>query len=188
MTAAPTPSRPDAAGTEHASRSALAQRIGEECRLKGEFTLRSGKTSTTYFDKFLFQADPDLLRSIAFHLAHLVPQGTEVLAGLELGGVPISTALASATGLPVCFVRKQAKSYGTKKLAEGAGVAGRQVLVLEDVITTGGQVVESATQLRALGARVDAVLCVIDRSEGDHTKLSSAGLDVVALFSSNDIG
>src|SRR5687767_6910299 len=94
----------------------LARRVGEACRLTGSFTLRSGQVSDTYFDKYLFEADPALLRDVADAAVALIPAGTEVLAGLELGGVPVATALSLATGLPVAFVRKEAKKYGTAKL------------------------------------------------------------------------
>jgi orotate phosphoribosyltransferase len=106
---------------------------------------------------------------------------------MELGGVPVVTALSLATGLPAAFVRKQAKRYGTAKLAEGADVDGRRVLVVEDVITTGGDVVRSATQLRELGGVVESVLCVIDRSAGDHSLLESADLRLISLFAANDV-
>ena len=165
----------------------LAQRVGGLCRLTGEFTLRSGQRTNTYFDKYLFLADPALLREIVALLVPLVPTGTEVLAGVELGGVPIATALSSATGLPLCMVRKAAKTYGTAKLAEGADVDGKRVLIVEDVISTGGQVVASTEELRALGAHVDRVVCVIDRSEGEHALLSDARLELSALFASADL-
>jgi orotate phosphoribosyltransferase len=165
----------------------LARAIGELCHLTGEFKLRSGRVETTYFDKYLFEADPTLLRSIASRLVTLVPPTTEVLAGIELGGIPVVTALGLATGLPVCFVRKKAKTYGTEKLAEGADVAGKHVLAVEDVITTGGQVAESVAELRALGAQVSAVLCVIDRSGGDHPPLTSSGIELLSLFRSDDV-
>jgi orotate phosphoribosyltransferase len=115
----------------------------------GEFVLRSGRVATEYFDKYLFEADPDLLDEVAVGLAGLVPEGTEVLAGLEMGGIAVVTALARHAGLPCAFVRKAAKPYGTHRLAEGAEVAGRRVLVVEDVVTSGGQVVISAGQLRS---------------------------------------
>ncbi|MFN7149625.1 MAG: orotate phosphoribosyltransferase [Microthrixaceae bacterium] len=117
-----------------AASSNLAMQIGELCRLEGEFQLRSGTTATTYFDKYLFESDPAVLRAVADELARLVPDDVEVLAGLELGGVPVVTALSLATGLPAAFVRKVAKPYGTAKLAEGAAIEGRTVLVVEDVI------------------------------------------------------
>src|SRR6202034_2775200 len=106
---------------------------------------------------------PELLRAVAEHSAPLVPEGTEILAGLELGGVPVATAMSLACGLPQVLVRKEAKTYGTAKLAEGPEIAGRHVLVVEDVITTGGQVVLSTEELRSRGALVATVLCVIDR-------------------------
>jgi orotate phosphoribosyltransferase len=165
----------------------LAHRIGARCLVTGEFTLRSGQQATTYFDKFQFQADPALLREVAARLAVLVPADTEVLAGIELGGIPVATALSFATGLPVCMVRKQAKAYGTGKLAEGPDLTGKRVLVVEDVITTGGQVVMSTGDLRALGATVDTVLCVIDRSEGNHPLLTEAGLSLVSLFTADEV-
>lgn len=165
----------------------LARRVGEACRLTGTFTLRSGQVSTTYFDKYLFEADPQLLAAVARAATTLIPMGTEVLAGLELGGVPVATALSLATGLPTAFVRKEAKKYGTAKLAEGADVEGRRVLIVEDIVTTGGQVVLSARDLRARGAVLLGALCVIDRSEGNH-QLAAEGLELISLFTSADLG
>jgi orotate phosphoribosyltransferase len=134
--------------------SDLALRIHAASHLIGQFTLRSGRTATEYFDKYRFEADPVLLDEIARRMASLVPSGTEVLAGLEMGGIPVVTALGRHTGLPCAFVRKQAKPYGTCRLAEGAEVAGRRVLVVEDVVTSGGQIVLSTADLRGLGAQV----------------------------------
>ena len=165
----------------------LARRIGERCRLTGTFTLRSGQVSTTYFDKYLFEADPSLLAAVAQAAVPLIPPETEVLAGLELGGVPVATALSLATGLPAAFVRKEAKRYGTAKLAEGAEIDGRRVLIVEDIVTTGGQVVLSARDLRDRGASLVAALCVIDRSGGAH-QLADAGLKLVSLFTADDLG
>ena len=105
------------------SADSLAQRVNSIARLTGTFTLRSGQVATEYFDKYRFEADPVLLADIAAALAPLLPSDTEVLAGLELGGVPIATALSLHTGLPAAFVRKEAKTYGTAQLAEGADIA-----------------------------------------------------------------
>jgi orotate phosphoribosyltransferase len=165
----------------------LARRVGQACRLRGTFTLRSGQVSTTYFDKYLFEADPALLAAVARAAIALIPPATEVLAGLELGGVPVATALSLATGLPVAFVRKEAKKYGTAKLAEGAGIDGRRVLIVEDIVTTGGQVVLSARDLRQRGAQLVGALCVIDRSEGRH-ELAADNLDLISLFAAADLG
>ena len=160
----------------------LADDINAVARLTGTFTLRSGQIATEYFDKYRFEAQPALLARIAEALAPMIPAGTEVLAGLEMGGIPIATALSLHTGLPAAFVRKEAKKYGTALLAEGSPIAGRQVCVVEDVITTGGQVVISTGDLRGLGAVVEHVLCVIDRSPDGGSALTEAGLAMHALL------
>jgi orotate phosphoribosyltransferase len=164
--------------------------VQKACYLSGHFVLRSGQETDFYFDKYQFEADPLLLRAVAELAVPLVPPATEVLAGLELGGVPISTALSLLTGLPQVLVRKQAKTYGTAKLSEGPDVAGRHLLVVEDVITTGGQVVSSTEALRALGAEVTTVLCVIDRRRGPAAgpgPLDAAGLSVRSVFDLDDL-
>jgi orotate phosphoribosyltransferase len=167
---------------EASERQELARLIGERCRLTGTFTLRSGQQSSTYFDKYLFEADPGLLARVAEHAARLVPDDTEVLAGLELGGVPVVTALSLATGLPAAFVRKQAKTYGTALLAE------KRTLVVEDVITTGGQVAASTEELRSRGALVREVLCIIDRSAGHHPELDALDCQVISLVTDEELG
>ena len=168
-------------------RAELALAIERVARLTGEFRLRSGVTAHEYFDKYRFESDPRLLRAVARSLVPLVPSDTQVLAGLELGGVPIATALALETGLPVAFVRKEAKAYGTCRLAEGLDVAGRRLLVVEDVITSGGQVVTSTEQLRRLGASIGSVVCVIDRQSGGAEALSKVGLELAALFTKEEL-
>ena len=165
----------------------LARRLRAVCRVTGEFVLRSGRTADEYFDKYQFEADPALLDTVAARMAPLVPDGTEVLAGLEMGGIAVVTALGRHTGLPCAFVRKEAKGYGTRRLAEGADVAGRRVLVVEDVVTSGGQIVLSSRQLRQLGGRVDDALCVIDRQEGGAEALRAEGLALHALFTRTDL-
>lgn len=167
--------------------SDLAREINELARLKGNFTLRSGRTATEYFDKYRFEAEPRLLDRIANELSKLVPANTQVLAGLEMGGIPVVTALGRHTGLPCTFVRKKAKEYGTAKLAEGADVQGRQVLVVEDVVTSGGQVIISADDLRRLGARIDHALCVIDRQDGGAQALAVQGIELISLFTRADL-
>ncbi len=155
---------------------------GDAAAYAGGFVLRSGAVSNEYFDKYRFESPPELLREIARAMASRVPEGTECLAGLELGGVPIATALSLETGLPAVFVRKRAKEYGTRRLAEGADVAGRRVLVVEDVVSSGGQIGLSTADLRALGARVDQALCVIDRESGGSEKLAAEGIELLSLF------
>jgi len=160
----------------------LARAIYERSHLVGDFLLRSGQRSTVYFDKYRFECEPMLLRQIAEQLALLVPPKTDVIAGLELGGIPLVTAVGLVTGLPMAFVRKIAKEYGTCQLAEGTPVAGRQVVVIEDVITSGGQVAESIRALRERGALIDCALCVIDREQGGRELLGSLGVELRALF------
>jgi orotate phosphoribosyltransferase len=163
-------------------KSVLAKRIYEVAHLTGSFKLRSGLTSHEYFDKYRFEAQPDLLREIARQLAPLVPAGTQALAGLEMGGIPIATALSLQTGLPCAFIRKEAKEYGTCQFAEGLELKGKKICLIEDVITTGGQVILSAQDLKSLGTEILGVLCVIHRGNGVEPKLEEAGLSMKALF------
>lgn len=161
---------------------ALAADIDACCRLTGTFTLRSGQVASEYFDKYLFESDPALLGRVADQMVGLVPEGTELLGGLELGGVPIATALSARTGLPALFVRKQAKTYGTAKLAEGPPVAGRRITIVEDVITTGGAVRDATTALREAGAFVPVVICAIDRSPASENPLADIDLEVRSVL------
>ena len=166
----------------------LGQRIYATAHLTGEFVLRSGQTTNEYFDKYRFEADPVLLDAVAEAMVPLVPSDTEVLAGLEMGGIPVVTALGRHTGLPCAFVRKQAKPYGTRRLAEGAETAGRRVTIVEDVVTTGGQIVLSANDLRALGAHITDALCVINRNSTAPAPLTEAGLTLTALLTPDHLG
>jgi orotate phosphoribosyltransferase len=169
-------------------RHELATLVYDRAHLTGEFLLRSGAISHQYFDKYRFEADPPLLSAIAEAMLPLIPEETEVLAGLELGGVPLAVMLSQLSGIPTAFVRKVAKSYGTRRLAEGAEVAGKRVVVIEDVVTSGGQVVSSTGDLRAAGAIVEHALCVIDREAGGSEALAGAGVALRALFAMSELG
>jgi len=160
----------------------LAIRIYNAAHLTGTFTLRSGQVSNEYFDKYLFEADPLLLADIANEMKALIPPNTDVLAGLEMGGIPVATALSLVVGVPAAFVRKKAKAYGTCKLAEGAAVSGKHVCIIEDVVTTGGQIIESARELRNSGAIIDSVLCVILRNPEAANILAAEGLALHTAF------
>lgn len=168
-------------------KASLAAEVAAVATLYGEFTLRSGAVSHEYFDKYRFESDPRLLDAIAHYLAPLIPPGTQALAGLELGGVPVATALALRTGLPSVFVRKRAKEYGTRQLAEGRDVRDLRLLVVEDVVTSGGQIIASTTDLRGLGATITDALCVIDRESGGETALAAAGIRLHSLFRKRDL-
>jgi orotate phosphoribosyltransferase len=143
--------------------------------------------ASEYFDKYLFESDPQLLARVVAQMSDLLPEGTELLGGLELGGVPIVTVLSARVGLPALFVRKNAKEYGTCKLAEGPDVDGRRVTLVEDVITTGGAVRDATAALRAAGALVDVVVCAIDRSPGDENPLADVGLEVRSVLTKADL-
>jgi orotate phosphoribosyltransferase len=165
----------------------LAKRIYDTAHITGDFTLRSGAKSNEYFDKYLFEADPDLLKHIAVAMAKLVPPGIDALAGLEMGGIPIATMLSQLTGLPVLFVRKKAKDYGTCKIAEGGTVSGRKLLIVEDVVTSGGAILDAAKALRAEGAVLAQVVCVIDREAGGSSNLAKSDLILSSLFTMTDL-
>lgn len=160
----------------------LAADINALCRLTGEFTLRSGQVADTYFDKYLFEADPALLDRVATQMLDLLPADTELLGGLEMGGIPIATMVSAKTGTSALFVRKKAKEYGTCKLAEGPGVSGRRVTIIEDVITTGGAVRDATNALREAGAIVETVVCAIDRSPAGENPLADVGLEIRAVL------
>jgi orotate phosphoribosyltransferase len=165
----------------------LARRIYERSRLTGEFRLRSGTTSGEYFDKYLFESDPLLLRDVAEALIALLPADVDALAGLELGGVPLATVASQLSGIPTLFVRKQAKTYGTCRLAEGGEVDGLRLVVIEDVVTSGGQVIDSCRALRERGAQIMAVLCVIDREAGGRENLTGEGLELRSVFNMTEL-
>jgi orotate phosphoribosyltransferase len=168
-------------------RDELAARIHAAAHLRGTFTLRSGVVSDEYFDKYRFEADPPLLRAIAEAMGPLVGDGIDALAGLELGGVPLATMLSQVTGVPARFVRKQAKTYGTCQLAEGGDIDGARLLVVEDVVTSGGAVIDAVHELRERGAKCERVVCVIDRESGGVEKLAAEGLQLDALFTMTEL-
>ena len=160
----------------------LGQDIRHAAYLRGRFVLRSGATSHYYFDKYLFETKPNLLRRVASFLAELVPQGTDRIAGPELGGVALATAVSLDLGLPFVIVRKAQKTYATASQIEGELHAGERVAVLEDVVTTGTAAIESVRGLRQAGAVVQDVIAVIDREEGAAEALAAEGLRFLALF------
>ena len=170
-----------------ASDPSLGADLTAAARLTGDFVLRSGKIATEYFDKYRFEADPRLLRRIAARMLPLLPPETEILAGLELGGVPIATAMSLESGLRAVFVRKQPKTYGTRLAVEGGDVAGRRAVVVEDVITTGGAVVDGVERLREAGANVIAVVCAIWRGDGEPHIEALTGLPVRAAFLKSEL-
>ena len=168
-------------------RPELAKGIAAASRLTGEFRLRSGATSTVYWDKYRFESDPKLLQPIARDLATLLPSGTRLIAGLEMGGIPVATALSLATGIHCLFVRKAAKGYGTMRVVEGAFNAGQVAVVVEDVVTSGGQIVSSVADMRSVGLQVSDVVCVVDREQGGVDRLREQGLRLKSLFTQSEL-
>lgn len=165
----------------------LAARIKQCAKLSGQFTLRSGKVSDTYFDKYQFESDPSLLLAIAQAMAPLVPQGTQVLAGLEMGGIPVVTMLSQVTGLPAAFIRKEPKAYGTCRYSEGASLVGKQFVLVEDVVSSGGAILDAVAMLKADGLRPSAALCVIDRQTGGAEALARVDLLLKPLLTFTEV-
>jgi orotate phosphoribosyltransferase len=175
--------------------SPLAKAIADVALLRGTFTLRSGKTSSYYLDKYLFSTRPELLKQLAPLFAQRITKveqrtGKKVLrlAGAELGGIPLVTAASLGTGLPCIFVRNKKKDYGTAKQLEGVVNKGDAVVLVEDVATTGGQALEAVASLRELGADVLAIIATIDRLEGARENVEREGLIFEALFTKRELG
>ena len=170
-----------------AERKELGRELVAASYLKGDFVLRSGKRSNRYFDKFLFETDPALLRRLGRHLAQLVPAETQRLAAPELGAVLLGGAVSMETGLPLVLVRKEPKGYGTSKQIEGRYEPGERVTVIEDVVTTGGDSLRSAQVLRDAGVEVIHLVVVLDRGEGGEDNIRAAGIPYSPLFRIADL-
>jgi orotate phosphoribosyltransferase len=164
----------------------LGQDVYAACHVTGDFTLRSGQTSHEYFDKYLFESDPVLLRRVAEAMAALLPP-CDVLAGMEMGGIPLVTVLSQVTGLPAVFVRKEAKGYGTCKVAEGRDFTGLRVVGVEDVVTTAGALLQGCLALRGAGAHLETVVCAIDREQGGAANLAAEGIELRAALNRSDL-
>jgi orotate phosphoribosyltransferase len=157
----------------------LVRRLVEVSELHGDFVLSSGKHSNVYFDKFRFLTRPDLLRALAREVAALLPEGTDHLAAPEGAATLLVAAVSLETGLPLAVVRKEAKAYGTMEHVEGYAPAGARAVLMEDVSTTGHQVLAAAKVLEAAGVIVTRIVLAIDRGGADH--LREAGYDVAAV-------
>ena len=174
-------------------RESLAKAIAEAALLRGTFTLRSGRTSSYYLDKYLFSTRPEVLRRLGAMFAERIrmmqKEGrVDRLAGAELGGIPLVTVASLETGLPCLFVRVKKKEYGTSKQVEGQLNKGDRVVIVEDVATTGGAALEAAGALREAGAEVLAIIATIDRQEGARENVEQAGIRFDALFTKRELG
>lgn len=168
--------------------AALIQRIRETAILHGDFTLRSGRKSKYYLDKYQLETQPEILRALGERFAERIGAKVDRLAGAELGGIPLVTVTALATGKPIIFIRNQKKDYGTAKQLEGALRVGDLVVLLEDVATTGGQVLEAAKVIEQGGAKVDRIIAAVDRQEGARENVEAAGYVFEALLTKKDLG
>jgi len=168
----------------------LGRRLLEASYLEGDFVLRSGKRSRFYLDKYLFETSPDLLRDIAAGLAARLPahEPVDLLAGPELGAVALVAALSLASEKPFVIVRKGEKSYGTGKLLEGRAEPGQRVLVVEDVVTSGGAALAAVRVLREAGLQVAGLVCVVDREQGGREAFESEGVPFEPLFTASGLG
>ena len=160
----------------------LARLIKATSFLAGQFKLRSGLISPIYLDKYRFESDPRLLSALVDELEKLMPKSFDKLAGLELGGIPLATGLSLKTGKKCLFVRKIPKTYGTCNLVEGGFNPGEEAVVVEDVITTAGQVCKSIKQMRELGLIVQNAVCVVDRQQGGKKNLQDVGCSLASVF------
>ena len=166
----------------------LGKAILRAAYLEGDFVLRSGRRSRYYLDKYLFTTKPDILGAIADEMAGMLPEGVQRIAGTVLGAVPLATALSLRTGIPSIIVRKAGKDYGTQKVIEGEWEAGEKVVLVEDVLTTGGAALAAAENLRRVGMNVLGVTGVIDREEGAREAFAEKGIPFQAVFTKTSLG
>lgn len=166
----------------------LVEAVKSAALLRGDFTLRSGRKSTYYLDKYLFESQPVILRELGERFARRVLPDTTRIAGAELGGVALAAAASMASGLPFVIIRNAKKDYGTQKMHEGKIEPGDRVLLVEDIATTGGQVLEAAKVIQGLGATVQKIVAVIDRQEGARENIERAGFVFESLMTKADLG
>ena len=170
------------------TREELIRRIKETAYLEGDFVLRSGKRSKYYLDKYLFETCPDILRALGEEFAKYVTDDVTLIAGAELGGVALAAATAMETEKKWVIIRNSKKGYGTGKLVEGVLKSGDVVLLVEDIATTGGQVVEAAKIITEAGAKVKKIVCVIDRKQGAEENITRAGFAFDSIITKDDLG
>jgi orotate phosphoribosyltransferase len=165
----------------------LAGRLVRTACVEGRFILPDGPVLNSYFDEYRLAADPRLLRDAADAMATTIPDRAQVLAGLELGGVPLVVALSAATGLPATFLRRLPKSHGAQRQIEGTDVEGRRVVLVDDVVRSGGQLLAMTRMLRIAGAHVADALCVLERPLGGRALLADRGVTLRPLLTEADL-
>ena len=170
------------------NREELIKRIKETAYLEGDFILRSGKQSKYYLDKYLFETCPDILKALGEEFARCVTDDVTLIAGAELGGVALAAATAMQTGKNFCIIRKGKKGYGTDRLVEGVLTPDDVVLLVEDVATTGGAVLDAARVITEAGATVKKIVCVLDRKQGAEENITQAGYKFESILTKDDLG
>jgi len=170
------------------TREELIKRIKETAYLEGDFVLRSGRRSKYYLDKYLFETCPDILKALGAEFAKYVTDDVTLIAGAELGGVALAAAASMAANRNFCIIRNSKKGYGTGKMFEGLIKDGDVVLLVEDIATTGGQVLEAAKIINEAGAKVKKIVCVIDRQEGAKPNITAAGYEFDSILTKTDLG
>lgn len=168
----------------------LVKRVKEVAYLEGDFLLRSGKRSKFYLDKYLFETQPDILAALGEEIAKRLPAETMRIAGPELGAVPLAAAASLASKKPFFIVRNAKKDYGTSKTIEGKLEEGDNVVLVEDIVTSGGQVIEAIKNIRERGANVIKVIVVLDRLEGgkDNILVAAPGIAYEPILTKTDLG
>lgn len=169
-------------------RKELIKRIKETSYLEGDFVLRSGQRSKYYLDKYLFETCPDILKALGEEFARYVSDDVTLIAGAELGGVALAAATAMVSGQNWIIIRNSKKGYGTGKMVEGVLKKDDVVLLVEDIATTGGQVLEAAKIITEAGAKVKEIVCVIDRRQGAEENITGAGYKFGSILTKNDLG
>ncbi|MHB0946334.1 MAG: orotate phosphoribosyltransferase [Sedimentisphaerales bacterium] len=165
----------------------LIKRVKETSYLEGDFTLRSGKKSKYYLDKYLFETHPDILKALGEEFAKHAGNDVTLIAGAELGGVALAAATAMATNKKWIIVRNSKKDYGTSKMIEGVLKKDDVVLLVEDIATTGGQVLEAAKIITEAGAKVKKIVAVIDRKQGADENITAAGYKFESIITKEDL-
>lgn len=173
----------------------LHRLLAERSARRGQFTLASGRASTFYVDARLTAMSPDGLALIGpLGLRAIASAGwqPDSIGGLTLGADPISYAISYASAtlprpLRAFTVRKEVKAHGTGKLIEGPFRSGDRVVLIEDVITTGGSALQAAAAVREAGGEILGVLALVDREEGGRGALEADGLSVRSLATASDL-
>lgn len=147
----------------------LARAVETCCRVKRSVGHGSTRDARDHFDIYRLASSPALLRALAELMATLLPPQTEVLGGLDLGGLPIATVMSQVTGLPGVLVRARRRPYGGQRFVEGVDCTGRMVVLVGDTLSPGPELRNSVTALRRLGATVTTVVCAIDRLDIPRT-------------------